>query len=152
MPGHAMNLPDPHKSTCIVFAPCVGATWFGRMKCVRIALLAVVCVLASGPAFGQAAAPTDKRFAGGDGRNCETAVVLQVETPAEVVSAEDEWLAKRYPDGFKFDQRLFASPDKKHWFDVIVLRKGDGALIETCFDFTREHDAYLEKLKSGVPP
>lgn len=108
--------------------------------------------MASGLAFGQAAAPADKRFGGGDGRSCETAVVLQVETPAEVVDAENTWLAKRYPDGFKFDQRLFPSPDRKHWFDVIVLRKVDGALIETCFDFTREHDAYIEKVKSGAAP
>ena len=116
----------------------------------RIERLLLVGILASGSASGQAAAPADKRFGGGDGSTCEAAVVLQVETPADVVSAENDWLAQRYPNGAKIDQRLFASPDKKRWFDVLVLRKADGAQVETCFDFTREHDAYIEILKTGV--
>ena len=113
----------------------------------RIAHLLLVATLASGPAFGQAAAATDGRFGGGDGRSCDTAVVLRVDGPAEVVVAEDVWLAKQYPDWVKFDQRPSGSPDKKRWFDVIVLRKRDGGQTEICFDFTRAHDAYMELLK-----
>jgi hypothetical protein len=117
---------------------------------VRIALLILLSTVANGPAFGQGAAPRDDRFAGGDGHSCEAAVVLRVDTPAEVVRAENEWLGQRYPDRSKFDQRLLASADKKTWFDIIVLRGFDGAQVEACFDITREHDAYIESVRNGV--
>lgn len=117
----------------------------------RIVLPLLFSIMASGPALGQFAAPKDDRFGGGDGRTCQTAVVVLVDGSPEVIRAEKEWFTRRYPGGEKVDQRIVSSPDKKYWFEVIVWRKFDGTDVATCFDVTHAHDVFVENArKSGA--
>jgi hypothetical protein len=79
--------------------------------------------------------PDTAVYAGGDGRNCEHAVVVKVTEHLRVVHAERQWLAWRYPGGGPRGQAVLMKGDRA--FDSIRYETAEGDVIDVCFDVTR---------------
>jgi hypothetical protein len=74
-------------------------------------------------------------FSGGDGSNCERAIVIQhAKNTAEGLAAERHWLAKNFPHSkiaVKAQRR-----DNDKFFEVVELRSENGDAATVCFDVT----------------
>jgi hypothetical protein len=77
--------------------------------------------------------PDTAAYAGGNGSDCDHAVVIKVTEHLAVVHAERRWLAWRYPGGEVRRQAVLMRGDRA--FDSIRYQTTDGEVID-CFDVT----------------
>jgi hypothetical protein len=78
--------------------------------------------------------PDTAAYAGGDGSDCDHAVVIRATAHLAVVQAERRWLAWRYPTGRIRGQAVLMRDDRA--FDSIRYETADGEVIDVCFDVT----------------